>query len=113
MITAIRCSFLRLFGKSNPAPTQEIDPALSIPLPCHLALFPFVKHLGKHGWLFRLPGDDKSRLLRIALVLDVAEYQDPAFAQIFVEFTARREFGGQFGFLYIQVSSTSLFFAGP
>lgn len=79
----------------------------------HFALLPFVEHLGKYGRPVRLPSDDKPRLLRVALMLNVAEYQDPAFAQIFVEFTARREFGGQFGFLYIQVSSTSLFFVGP
>jgi hypothetical protein len=64
-----------------------------------LALFPFIEDLWENGWTVLLPGDDESRLLRIAQVLYIAEYQHPALAQIFIQFAARSEFGGKSGFL--------------
>lgn len=62
---------------------------LTVPGAAHLALFPFVKQLGKNRRAFGLPGDDKSWLLRVAEMLDITEDQNPALAKIFIEFAAR------------------------
>lgn len=72
---------------------------LPISLPGHLALFPFVEYLRENSRAVFLPCHHKARLLRIAQVLYITKYQHPAFAQIFVKFATRREFGGEFGVL--------------
>ena len=50
-----------------------------------------------------LPRDDKSRLMRIARMFDVTEYEHPSVAEIFVKFTAGSDLGSEFGVLNIQI----------
>lgn len=52
-----------------------------------LTLLPFVEYLWKHGRRVLLPSDNKARLLGVAHVLDVAQYQHPTVTKIFVELT--------------------------
>lgn len=78
--------------------------------PTHLAAFPFVEKLRKNRRSVGLPGYYKTRLLRVAFMLDVAENKDPALAQVFVEFAARCQLGGQTSFLYVHLSSIYLCF---
>ena len=50
-----------------------------------------------------LPRDDKPRLMRVARMLDVTEYEHPSVTEIFVEFAARSDLSGEFGVLNIQI----------
>jgi len=87
--------------------------ALAVSLPGHFALFPFIQKLWEDGRAITLPGYDEPGLLGIALVFNATEYQYPALAQILIQLAAGRYLSGQFGVLYIQISSTSPFFVEP
>ena len=68
--------------------------SLPILLPIDLVQLPFIEHLGTYGVRFILPADDKSRLLCVIRVLDVAEDQYPSGVEKAVQLSPGRGFGG-------------------